>query len=255
VILHKFWSSFVAQLNKVANLFWEADPVAQMRYEYDRSVEQLKEGRTGLEQYRGLVERVTRQVSANQSHVQQLEAQTKAYLKAGDRTTASKFALELQKAKTEMAANQQQLDMHETAYGNSLKKIKHANEKLIELREKITKYDAELKMSAAEAEIAKLAETFDVNLTTDFGEIESVIQQKIDQNRGKVRVAADLSSRGIAEIDAEERMQGQMAEQALQDFEVELGLKSPDTAPAAQVAKDLGPAATTSEKSAGKAVN
>ena len=42
MILHKFWSAFVAQINKVANLFWEADPVAQMRYEYDRAVEQLK---------------------------------------------------------------------------------------------------------------------------------------------------------------------------------------------------------------------
>ena len=62
MILHKFWSAFVAQINKVANLFWEADPIAQMRYEYDQAVEQLKEGRIGLEQYRGLVERVTRQV-------------------------------------------------------------------------------------------------------------------------------------------------------------------------------------------------
>jgi phage shock protein A len=242
VIFHKFWTAFVAQINKVANLFWEADPIAQMRYEYDRAVEQLKEGRTGLEQYRGLVERVSRQAAANRSHVQKLEAETKAYLKAGDRTTAAKFALELQKAKEELGSNEQQLHMHETAYGNSLKKIKHANEKLIELREKIHKYDAELKMSAAEAEIAKLSETFEVNLTTDFGEIESVIQQKIDQNRGRVRVAADLSQRGIAEIDAEERMRTELAEQALQNFEVELGLKSPDTAPVAQTAKDLGPA-------------
>jgi phage shock protein A len=252
VILHKFWSSFVAQINKVANLFWEADPVAQMRYEYDKAVEQLKEGRGGLEQYRGLVERVTRQVQANKSHVQKLEAETKAYLKAGDRATASKFALELQKAKGELATNEGQLTMHETAYGNSLKKIQHANTKLIELREKITKYDAELKMSSAEAEIAKLSETFDVNLTTDFGEIENVIQQRIDQNRGKVRVAADLSSKGIAEIQAEERMQNVMAEQALTDFEVELGLKSPDTTPISATAKDLGPAA---EKTADKQTN
>ena len=50
----------------------------------------------------------------------------------------------------------------------------------------------------------------------------AVIQQKIDQNRGKVRVAADLSEKGIAEIKAEERMQGELAEQALQNFEVEL---------------------------------
>jgi len=250
VILHKFWAAFMAQINKVANLFWEADPVAQMRYEYDRAVEQLKEGRTGLEQYRGLVERVTRQVSANRSHVQKLEAETKAYLKAGDRTTAAKFALELQKAKEEQATNDQQLQMHETAYGNNLKKIQHANEKLIELRERIQKYDAELKMSAAEAEIAKLSEAFEVNLTTDFGQIESVIQQKIDQNRGRVRVAADLSAKGIAEINAEERMRGELAEQALQNFEVELGLKSPETSSVAQTAKDLGPA--VSEKATEK---
>jgi phage shock protein A len=242
VILHKFWSAFVAQINKVANLFWEADPVSQMRYEYDRAVEQLKEGRGGLEQYRGLVERVTRQVLANRSQVQKLEAQTKAYLKAGDRVTAAKFALEMQKAKGDLAANEQQLQMHEGSYGNNLKKIQHANEKLIELREKITKYDAELKMSSAEAEIAKLSETFEMNLTTDFGEIENVIQQKIDQNRGKVRVSADLSQKGIAEIEAEERMEAQLADQALSEFEVELGIKSPETASLSQTAKDLGPA-------------
>jgi phage shock protein A len=253
LIFHKFWSAFVSQINKVANLFWEADPIAQMRYEYDRSVEQLKEGRLGLEQYRGLVERVSRQVAANKAHMQKLEAETKAYLKAGDRTTAAKFALELQKAKAELAANDNQLQMHETAYGNNLKKIQHANEKLIELRQKITKYDAELKMSAAEAEIAKLSESFDMNLTTDFGEIESVIQQKIDQNRGRARVAADLSEKGIAEINAEERMQTQLAEQALTDFEVELGLKSPETSPVSQAAKDLGPAVT--DKTAEKQTN
>ena len=242
MILQKFWGAFVAQLNKVANIFWEADPIAQMRYEYDQAVAQLKEGRVGLEQYRGLVERVTRQVNANKAHCQKLEAETKAYLKAGDRPTAAKFALELQKAKEELAGNQQQLEMHETAYGNNLKKIQHANEKLIELRGKIEKYDAELKMSSAEAEIAKLAEGFNLNVTTDFGQIEQVIQQKIDQNRGRVRVAADLSKEGIAEIAAEERMQGVMAEEALSNFEVELGLKSPETTPVSQTAKDLGPA-------------
>jgi phage shock protein A len=254
VIVQKFWSAFMAQVNKIANVFWEADPIAQMQYEYDRAVEQLKEGRTGLEQYRGLVERVTRQVSANRSHVQKLEAETKAYLKTGDRATAAKFALELQKAKADLTANEQQLQLHETAYGNNLRKIKHANEKLIELKQKIQKYDAELKMSSAEAEIAKLAESFEMNLTTDFGQIESVIQQKIDQNRGAVRVAADLSEKGIAEIEAEERMQAALAEDALTSFEVELGLKSPETTRVTPAAKDLGPA-LTSEKTADPQTN
>ena len=86
MILHKFWSAFVAQINKVANIFWEADPIAQMRYEYDRAVEQLKEGRGGLEQYRGLVERVTRQVVGEPRRTcRSSRRETKAYLKAGDR--------------------------------------------------------------------------------------------------------------------------------------------------------------------------
>ena len=109
MIFGKMWAAFRAQLNKLANVFFEADPVAQMRYEYDRSVEQLKEGRTGLEMYRALVEKVTRQVKTNEAHVAKLEAQTKAYLKAGDRETAAKFALELEKGRTELKQNQEQL--------------------------------------------------------------------------------------------------------------------------------------------------
>ena len=67
-------------------------------------------------------------------------------------------------------------------------------------------------------------------------------------------MAVDLSSKGIAEIDAEERLQGQLAEEALQSFEVQLGLKSPETTPVAQMAKDLGPA-STAEKTTGKQTN
>ena len=248
MIFGKMWAAFRAQLNKIANLFWEADPIAQMRYEYDLAVEQLKEGRRGLEMYRGLVERVSRQVSKGRAHANKLEAEVKAYLKAGIRETAAKFALELQKAKKELAANEEQLEMHEKAYDNNLKKIKHANKKLVEVREKISKYDAELKMSAAEAEIAALAESFDMNITTDFGQLENVIQTKIDGYRGKARVAADLSSRGVEEIEAEERMEKALADQALSEFEVELGLKSPETTPVTEATKDLGPASPTKEK-------
>lgn len=242
MIIGKLWSAFRAQINKIANLFWEADPIAQMRYEYDLAVEQLKEGRKGLELYRALVERVSRQAATGRAHVQKLEAETKAYLKAGDRATAAKFALELQKANNDLAANEEQRTMHETAYENNLKKIQHANERLIRVRENIHRYDAELKMSGAEAEIAALAESFNLNVTTDFGELESVIQQQIDQNRAKARVAADLSREGVAEIEAEERVQMALAEDALHQFEVELGLKSPETTPVADTAKDLGPA-------------
>lgn len=244
MILSKFWAAFRAQMNKLANFFWEADPIAQMRYEYDRSVEELKSGRVGLEQYRGLVEKVSRQVKDEERRLAQLEAQAKAYLKAGDRETAAKFALEMEKVRKDLESNREQLAMHETSYQNNLKKIQHATKKLGEVKAKIQKYDAEIKMSEAEAEVAKLSESFNFNVTTDFGQLEQVVQERIDKNRGAVRVAADLSQEGIASIQAEEAMEKQMAEDALKRLEMDMGVLTADSSAQAQapVQKELGPA-------------
>lgn len=248
MIFGKLWHAMSAQMNKLANYFWTADPIAQMQYEYDLAVNQLKEGREGLEQYRALVERVTRQVANDKAHISSLEAKIKAYLQAGDRETAARFALELQKAKQDFAENEGQLKLHEEAYGNNLTKIKHATGKLASIREKIAKYDAELKMSRAEAEVAKLASTFNFDITTDFGQIEQVIQDKISLNRAKVRVAADLSGEGLTDIKREQAMEKVQADQALRDFEVSMGLVTPETAAVPQTAKELGPAAKATEK-------
>ncbi|HZZ71789.1 MAG TPA: PspA/IM30 family protein [Pirellulales bacterium] len=242
MIIGKLWRSVMAQLNKVANVFWQADPIAQMQYEYDKAVDQMKEGRTGLEQYRALVERVSRQSANERQHVADLEAKIKAYLQAGDRETAAKFALELQKAKSSLAETDSQLKLHETAYDNNVTKVKNAGEKLTQIRTKIAKYDAELKMSRAEAELAKLAQSFNFDVTTDFGQIEQMIQDKIGLNRAKVRVAADLSSEGIAEIEKDHAMQAVMADQALKQFEIENGMVTSETAPVSEATKELGPA-------------
>jgi phage shock protein A len=242
MIVGKLWRAFRAQINKIANFFWTADPIAQMQYEYDLAVDQLKGGREGLEQYRALVERVSRQVAMAKQHVAMLEAKVKSYLQAGDRETAAKFALEMQKAKQEMAENETQLKMHEEAYNNNVAKIKHATKKLADVKAKIAKYDAELKMSRAEAEMAKLATSFDFNITTDFGQIEDVIQDKISLNRAKARVAADLSSEGLVDIQRETAMEKTMADQALRDFEVQMGLVTPETAGVSEATKELGPA-------------
>ena len=243
MIFGKLWRALKAQMNKVANFFWKADPIAQMQYEYDQAVEELKTGKEGLAQYRALVERVSRQAEKSAKHVATLEAKIKSYLKAGDRETAATLALELQKAKSELAENQSQLDMHEKAYENNLMKIKRASGKLGAIKEKIHKYDAELKMSRAEAELSEIANDFNFDVTTDFGQIEEVLQEKIDKNKAKARVAVDLSSEGMAEIEAEVAMEKSLAEDALKQFESEMGLITPATASVADEEKELGPKA------------
>ena len=82
MILGRIWNSIAAQFNKLANAIRGYDPIAEMQYEYDRSVEQIKEGREGLAQYRALVERVTRQVDQSRKHVSLLEAKNAVELLA-----------------------------------------------------------------------------------------------------------------------------------------------------------------------------
>lgn len=247
MIIGKLWRSFKAQLNKLANYFWTADPIAQMQYEYDQAVEQLKSGREGLAQYRALVERVARQVDGDKKNVARLEQKIRSYLQAGDRETAAKLALELQKHKDEMAENVAQLEMHEQAYDNNVAKIKRATGKVAEIKDKIKQYDAEIKMSRAEAELSELAGTFNFDVTTDMGQIESILQDEIDTNRAKARVAADLSEEGMEEIAREAAMQDAMAEDALKQFEMEMGMITPSTANVSEEAKDLGPAQKQTE--------
>ncbi len=229
MIIGKIWRSLKSQLNKLANWFAGKDPVAQLQYEYDRSVDQLREGREGLAQYRALVERVTNQVEQNQNNVAVIEAKIRAYLKANDRDAAGRYALDLQKAKAQLKENEQQLQLHETAYTNHLTKIKHAAKKLADLQEKIHKYDAELKMSKAEAEMGELAKTFHFDVTTDFGQVEKIIQDKIALNRGRARVAADLSGEGLENVQKEMAMEKVLAEDALEQFERENKLGAPSS--------------------------
>src|SRR5262245_65360376 len=108
MILSKLWNAIAAQFNKLANAIRGYDPVAEMQLEYDRSVDQIREGREGLAQYRALVERVLRQVEDQRKHVLMLEAKVKTYLQAKDRESAARFALELKRAKDDLAENEKQ---------------------------------------------------------------------------------------------------------------------------------------------------
>jgi phage shock protein A len=247
MILGKIWKAIAAQFNKLANAIRGYDPIAEMQLEYDRSIEQIREGREGLAQYRAMVERVQRQVDSQRKQVALLEAKTKAYLNTGDREGAGRIALELKRAKDDLAENEKQLALHEQAYQNNLLKIKHAVGKLDEVKHKIAKYDADLKMSRAEAEVAQLANQFHFDVTTDFGQAEDMIQSQIDKNRARVRVAADMSGEGLDQIQQEMAVEKTMAEDALRQFEKEQGLVTPETTKTSASTKELGPASRTLE--------
>jgi len=219
MIASKFWQSLRAQLNKIANAMWHADPIALMQFEYDRAVEQLRDGRAGLVQYRAIVERLQRQADSQRSQAARLVATIEAYLQAGDRNAAAGRALELQNLRQEAGETESLLTLHEQAYANNLAKIRQASASLAQLHEKINRYHAELQMSQAEAEIAALAQDFQLAPTTDLGRIEQVVQDRISVNRASTRVAADLSDQGPIDLAREQASERALANHALAEFE------------------------------------
>ena len=226
MIFGKLWRAVRAQMNKMANWFQGVDPIAQLQYEYDDSVQQLKAGREGLAQYRALVERVNRQVETDLQHVRS-RGQDQVLPQGWRSRNGRQVRARVPEGQGTLTENERQLDMHEQAYNNHLAKIKHATGKLNSLQERIHKYDAELKMSKAEAEVAELAKTFNFDITTDFGQVEKVIEDRISLNRAKVRVASDLSEEGMDQIKREADMEKALADQALSQFEADLGLAPP----------------------------
>lgn len=218
-MIRKLWRSLMAQFNKLTNWVRRRDPVAEMQYEVDLATEQLKDGRRGLELYRGLVERVGRQVAENRTQAASMRLEIQNYLKAGDRETAGKFALQLERVQKQLAENEKQLGLHEQAYQNNLLKLQHASRKLGVVKDRIARYDAELRMSKTESEIARLGESLDFSVTTDLGELENILQGQIDNNRAAVRVAADLSAQGVEDVVREQAVESLRAAQALEEFE------------------------------------
>lgn len=235
MIFRRLWRSLAAKANKLANWFRGRDPVAEMQLEYDHYIVTVKTGRIALAMYRGLVERVTRQVTDGKAHIEKLAADVEGYREAGDRATAAKFALELEEAERQATENASQLKLHELTYDNNLVKVQHAADKANEMRARIKKADADLRMSKAEAEIATAAPTLEFDVTSNFGQAEQIVQDQIDTNRGTVRVAADLSGAGLDAIRHDQAAERAKAEAALARFETKKGVFVPELMPQPEV--------------------
>ena len=247
-MLGRLWRAFMAKLNAWVNRASRANLVEQMEYELERAVSELKEGRTGLEQHRALVERVRRQVKADEKHVADLTGKIKLFLGRNERETAARLAVELKRAKESLTENIDQLGIQEQSYENNLQKVKGAGKKIEDVRRRIQQCDAQLKTSAAEAELAQLSQAFDINVTTDFGRIEQAIQEQIDRNRARARVSADMSDQGVKEIEIDQELERHQAEELLREFEVDMGLRTAETAEIDEEQKVIGPQRTTQEE-------
>lgn len=226
--LGRLLTAVSAQFGKLFRWVWRIDPIAVYQAEVDRSAEEIQQAGEGLEQYRGLVSRLQRQVANGEKEEVRLTTKVKTLLVAENEDRAAEEALHLKKTQSELAENRSQLKSYENAYQDNLKKVRYANDKIKSAKEKAESMQADLRLSKAEAETAKLAQRFNINsnVTNGLGEIEDEIQRQIDANRAKGQVIRDLSQDGLDQIEEDEKLQKAEAKELLQKFKQEMQTQS-----------------------------
>jgi len=210
-----------------------------------QATERLKEGRQGLTTYQALVFKVQQQVDEGRRRVQRLTAEIKAHLKTGNEEVAAQLALELGQAKQDVAANEEQLKLHQQAYENNLLKMKTALKDIEKTKTELEKRKAALKMERALAEVAEAAGALNTqfDVSSDFGRIMGKLDDQINQSRARSKVASDLSGEGVEKIKARQDAEKAMARELLEQFKIEEGLVTPTSARPAE--KTVGPARET----------
>lgn len=223
----RLWESASAQVGKGGRAAWSSDPVAIYQNQVDQAAEEINEATRGLEQYQGLVASLERQVETGDKESARLTARMKSCLENGQEDRAVELGTQLSRIQKDLETNRSQLEQYREAYQNNLRKIKLARQRIADAQSHSVKLKAELKMSKAEAEVANLAQKITGHSAALDGlaEVEREIQQQIDTNRAKSRVAADLSGEGIQELEALENERVQEGRDMVEKMKRELGMK------------------------------
>lgn len=198
------------------------NPEALLEVEQENLRRQVGKFNVGLASHAGLVERLIGQVRKLQNDEADLRAKTAANVKLGNRAAAGQYALRLQMVERELAENRKQVEQAETTYKELVRArdvaISIARTKIETLKTGIS----DLKMKRAMAEITEMAS----GMVTELGgsgdtlnRLDAMVQEERYKAAGRVRVAVD--SLDTNDIHLKEAEQNALAEQALEQFELQ----------------------------------
>jgi phage shock protein A len=187
-----------AQAGAIRRRCEDADPLALLNQAVDDGVASIQNAKKGLENYRGLILSVQRQVENGEKEKARLESRIREAIDAGDpKRTAHEYALMLADVEQNIAANREQLQRHKETYENFAKQVEVGQSRVLAARQKAELLGLELEQSKREKEMARFAQDFSFNpkgLDTDLSRAEELIYQKIDANRAVGHVAEDLTN-------------------------------------------------------------
>lgn len=239
-----FLSLFISGIEKT-------NPQLLIEAEKENLRKQLARFNDNLATHAGFVERLMRQIKALEQQEKTLLAKTSAHLKAGNRAVAGQLAMELQTVKSQLEENRGQLVAAEDTFKKLMKtrdvSVKEAQAKI----EKLKRMISETEMLEAQAELQEMA----AGMVTEIGgagdtlnRVEEYLSERRDKAAGRARVAS--STIDIQEVEVKEAEQAALGEQALAEFELAYGFKTPVAEAAATEApapepppavKELGP--------------
>ena len=127
-----------AQIGKMGNWFWHADPAANYQKVLDDAAEEIGDATSAIEANKALVNSLTRQVADNEREVARLDARVKNSLAedpADKGGKAAEYVMQLSVAQSHMAKNKDQLGKVQGLYQNNLKKIEMARRKIKEAQD------------------------------------------------------------------------------------------------------------------------
>lgn len=221
-------SAIKGQVSKVTRSLWSADPIAVYQAEVDEAAEQVASATNDLQNYKAHLSELSRKKINRQAEIDKLSARIRQNLLDGKEDRAADCAVQLKQSEKELEVVNKSLSAYEASYETSKKKIQYARKKIEDARENARKLNVDLEMSKAEAKLADLAESFnvDTNKLDGLGEVSSEIQRQIDQNRARAEVIRDLNVNSLEDIEEEERMKKAEAQDVLARFKQEMGTKS-----------------------------
>jgi phage shock protein A len=243
-LLRGFLSLFISGIEK-------QNPRALIEAEKENLRKQIANFNDNLATNAGFIERLMRQIKNLEQKEKELTARTAANLKAGNRSIAGQIALELETIKGQLEENRQQLISAEETYKKLVKTRDVAVNEAKAKIEKLKRLISETEMMEAQAEIQEMAKGVisEIGGSGDtLARVEEYLNERRDKAAGRARVAA--GNIDISDVEMKEAEQAALAEQALADFEIAYGFKTPASEeskgengvkPSSTAIKDLGP--------------
>ena len=243
-LIKGFLSLFVSGIER-------SNPRALIEAEKENLRKQIARFNDGLATHAGFCERLMRQVKGLETQERDLAAKAAAHLKAGNRSVAGQYALQLRTVKEQLEENRRQLEAAEVTYKKLVQSrdvaVRDAQAKIESLKRLLS----ETEMLEAQAELQEMAQGMISSIGGSgdtINRIDEMLTERRDKAAGRARVAG--SSIDTSKVEMMEGEQAALADQALSEFAASYGLEVPGAEPAVAEgpaagppAKDMGPAA------------